>query len=474
MLVWIVNPFDPLPGESDVPLRYWALCRTLAKAGHGVVWWSSSFSHLTKTVRRQPAGPIEVGDGAAFNLRLIDTAPYRNNVGLARLRNHRQFAHRFYRDARQALDEATLPPPDRIVISLPPLGLAEAACRLRDEIQRDQPAKTGPAACEVVVDLMDAWPDTFYQLLPPGLRPCLGRWIFAPLHRRAAFAINHADKISAVGQSYLDWAKSYLPDAPSTSPGSLRPGPTSGSCDEPRPAAREAGDTQAPRMAPTPGTGKPMYLCYHGTDLERFDRQPERDREETALPELGPEPAKPILLYLGSMGRGYDLMTLIELAARWQARGQFPYQLHLAGTGPLEPALRQAAEQKGLLPEGRVRFHGLLNRADATRLLLEAELALVPNRPASLVACPYKAAEYAAAGLPLISCLGGELGGLIRHFEAGTEYKEGDVESLDTALKKYSQDPDLLQTHGQNSRRMAATLFDRSKTYPGFAEFILS
>jgi hypothetical protein len=29
-IIWIINPFDQLPNESDVPLRDWALCRTFA------------------------------------------------------------------------------------------------------------------------------------------------------------------------------------------------------------------------------------------------------------------------------------------------------------------------------------------------------------------------------------------------------------------------------------------------------------
>lgn len=51
-VIWVVNPFDQLPNETDVPLRYWTLCRVLADQGHEVIWWSSDFSHLTKTIRQ--------------------------------------------------------------------------------------------------------------------------------------------------------------------------------------------------------------------------------------------------------------------------------------------------------------------------------------------------------------------------------------------------------------------------------------
>jgi hypothetical protein len=97
----------------------------------------------------------------------------------------------------------------------------------------------------------------------------------------------------------------------------------------------------------------------------------------------------------------------------------------------------------------------------------------VPNRPGSLVACPNKACEYSAAGSPMLSCLGGELGALLKTWDAGTEYNEGDVDSLDTAFQKYSTDPDVLKQQSLNARKMAEALFDRKETFSELTEFIL-
>ena len=97
----------------------------------------------------------------------------------------------------------------------------------------------------------------------------------------------------------------------------------------------------------------------------------------------------------------------------------------------------------------------------------------MPNRPDSLVACPYKAGEYAAAGLPMLSCLGGELGDLLKQWGAGSEYNEGDAASLQAAFEKYSTDVDLLKQQGLNARNMAEGLFDRERSYAALAAFIL-
>ena len=46
--IWIINPFDPLPNESDIPLRFWSLSKVLAKQGYKVTWWSSIFHIIIK------------------------------------------------------------------------------------------------------------------------------------------------------------------------------------------------------------------------------------------------------------------------------------------------------------------------------------------------------------------------------------------------------------------------------------------
>ena len=205
------------------------------------------------------------------------------------------------------------------------------------------------------------------------------------------------------------------------------------------------------------------------------------------------------------MGSGYDLETIIEVAARWKAEDIFPFQIHFAGDGPQREALEARCAALGLLADEtsgcqelgtknqeqttnnkqhspfnaarsavpRIVFHGHLGKIPITALLESSDLALVPNRPDSLVACPYKAGEYAAAGLPMLSCLGGELGDLLKQWGAGSEYNEGDAASLQAAFKNTSNDPDLLEHQGLNARKMAEGLFDRERSYAALAAFII-
>ena len=417
------------------------------------------------------------------------------------------------------LHRGELKAPDRIVVSLPPLGVAEQAFRIRDHVNNrsaqlqqanqlrentEQQTKrslkrraTAPPhqpsiishppsqqSCQVIVDIMDAWPETFYQIIPTPLRKALGPILLAPLHRSAKRAYHGADKISAVGQSYLNLAAHYLKQ---------RTGDRGQKTDQSRScvlqsqhlgaeATRETTakarryDHQAHQQSSThhsslstshSSTAKPMMLCYHGTDLSRFPPPPQS--VITHSPSLN-TPLRAV--YLGAMGSGYDLQTLIDVAARWKAEGQFPWQIHFAGTG--SQANQLMANGKSLIADKRIIFHGHIGREAITKLLLSAHLALVPNRPGSLVACPYKAGEYAAAGLPMLSCLGGELKQLLTQWDAGSEYKEGDAASLQAAFKSYSTDPEVLKQQSLKARKMAEALFDRETSYQELAGFILS
>jgi len=53
MLIWIVNPFDPLPGEFFKPGRYATLADILIRNGYKVTWWSSNFFHATKLIEKK-------------------------------------------------------------------------------------------------------------------------------------------------------------------------------------------------------------------------------------------------------------------------------------------------------------------------------------------------------------------------------------------------------------------------------------
>lgn len=269
--------------------------------------------------------------------------------------------------------------PDVIIASTPPLNLCSAALRF---------AKCHNAL--FVADIMDAWPETFERIVP--------KWMLYPMRCIARRIYTQADAVSAVASRYIDLAKSY-------------------------------------------GATAPVKLSYHGIDL-RDEGCGMRDEVESPsskfkfkkgsnISALQLETPTLRLAYIGSLGASYDLETAIE-AVREMPNAA----LDIAGSGPKEAALRKMAADCE-----RICFHGYLPDAEMKALLQRCDIGLVPMFPDSCVGVPYKLADYAAAGLRVVECLGGETRALVECFHAGAHYEPCNVQSLVAAL---SQPPDAV------------------------------
>ena len=401
MNVWINNPFDNLPGEGRRPQRYALLCRALVKAGHTVTWWSSDFSHALKKPRQLPA-VYDAPEG--YSVRLIPTRPYEDNIGIRRAWSHRRYAKLWYEMAEEAVASGALPKPDLVLTSWPPIETAAVARQFRREW-----------GCKCVVDIMDAWPENFYRLLPVSrwAKDLVGRIVFAPLHRAARKAYSKADAVSAVGLTYLNLAVRY-------------------------------------------GCHAPRHLCYHG--ITRMNNGATRYNLDES------EPLR--IIYVGNMGRSYDLQTVVR-AVRALAEAGESIRLDLAGTGPKEALLRR--EAKGC---EAIRFYGYLSNEDMQQLLADSDVAVVPMFPDSFVAVPYKLADYTAAGLPMICCLTGETQGLIKRYRAGTQYLAGNVGDLMRVLKGYLHQRSRITQESLASARIARENFMMDAIYPEFVHFL--
>lgn len=191
MTVWIQNPFDSLPLEGFRKQRYWLMAEAFVAAGHDVTYFTSDFSHVTKR-------PRKLAEGATGGIRLVllRTRPYRKNVSLARVLSHRAYAREWERVA--------VGRPDVIISSMPTLSAAEVAVRLGRRL-----------GARVVLDVQDAWPETFERLAPRGLR-LLARLLLWPLRCKARRLYRTADRVTGVCDAYRhltgrdDYYRAYL------------------------------------------------------------------------------------------------------------------------------------------------------------------------------------------------------------------------------------------------------------------------
>ena len=327
-----------------------------------------------------------------FRLTLVPTKPYPANVCLRRVRSHRALARAWRQMAETATER-----PDVVIASLPPLSLAAAALAFSRKI-----------GARFVADVQDAWPETFYRVAPA--------WLFAPLRAVARRIYRAADAVTAVAARYLDLARSY-------------------------------------------GATAPTHLCHLGIDLdESLKAKGERSAHPSPIHPspftLHPSPFT--LLYLGAMGKSYDLETVVDAVKEMEDA-----ELDLAGTGPKEAALRARAAD---CP--RIRFHGYLKDAALQALLARADAGVIPMFPDSCVGVPNKLADYAAAGLRVVNSLPGETADIVSRFAAGAFYVAGDAQSFKDAVSSLRRPaPDFAPDAFRD-------LFDARRLYAGYVDFI--
>jgi len=407
--IWIINPFDDIPGEGLPPIRYWTLSRTLASRGHNVIWWSANWSHRRKSVRTPPT---DVTQAEGFGVQLVPVRPYTRNVSLARIASHRDFGRQLEQQANELVASGAIARPDVILASLPPLDSPESAIRLARKY-----------GARFIVDIMDLWPETFERLLPgpDWMRRLASPLLLGRMRARRAAIVAAANGISAATHSYLD-----------TTLGHSRP-------------------------------DLPRHVCYLGADVQR-GQEPDRGQDAACG---ATEPLE--CVYAGTLEIGQDLHTLIE-AARLLACGPTAVRLHVAGTGTLETTLREAAAT--ISGSCQLLVHGLLARPEYQQLLGRCAAGLVLVKPESCVAVPYKACDYAAAGLALVNSLPGELQQLVETHAAGVAYAAGDANSLATTIRRLADDRTTLAAMRHGALRLAEAAFDRRHTYPLFAEWI--
>ena len=260
MTVWIQNPFDNLPSEGYRKQRYWLMCEAFARAGWKVVFWTSDFSHARKAKRDARS---EMEDGG-IEVRMIPTLPYPKNVCLTRIQSHRAYAREWL---RLALDNRTIEQsnnPALIITSTPTLSAAAAALTIGRAL-----------GSKVVVDVMDAWPETFERLAPKGLR-----WLIKPflvgMYRTARRIYREADLVTGVCERYrkLTGREDY-------------------------------------------------YLAYHGIELKREEGRGKREEGWFAG-----STRKIWLVYAGNLGKTYDLATVVKAV-----EANVDFELDVAGFG---------------------------------------------------------------------------------------------------------------------------------------------
>lgn len=400
MRVWLITVGEPLLTDAGAPrmLRTGILASRMHRRGIDVTWWTSAFDHQRKVLRvGVPAsGPSPEG----YRLELLAGAPYASNVSLARIRNHRQTAAQF------ALRAVHSPRPDVILCSYPTIELCQAAIAYGRE-----------QGVPVILDLRDLWPDIFLNLIPAGLQP-IGRLVLAGMLRASRQVCSGATAIFGITEAFVEW-------------GLKRAGRPRNRWDLAVPLAYED-------KVPTDAT----------LDHARLEWDKSGVRADTFN-----------LCFFGTMGRQFDIPTVLEAARRLQGG---PVRFVLCGIGDSFAEYRAAASR---LPN--VFMPGWVDAAAIRALMERSAAGLAPYHceTSFTMSIPNKAVEYMAGGLPLLSSLRGELGRLLSEAACGLTWTEGDAGSLVACIDRLRNNPDLRRQMGENSLLVYRTRFTAEIVY---------
>lgn len=157
------------------------------------------------------------------------------------------------------------------------------------------------------------------------------------------------------------------------------------------------------------------------------------------LPENFPGPERFRIVFAGNMGKAQGLDTVLEAAARLQAR-ESRVTFVLVGGGIEVDRLKRQAIERGL---ENVRFLRPVPMSEVGALLRAADALLVHLRkdPLFEITIPSKTQAYMAIGRPLLLAVAGDAAQLVRDSGSGVVVEPGDPETIAIAADELARMP---------------------------------
>lgn len=262
----------------------------------------------------------------------------------------------------------------------------------------------------IIIDIQDLWPEAFKMVFNPLI---LGDIIYYPMKKVADYIYDHANTVISVSETYCNRAKK----------------------------------TNVQQRISLP--------VYIGTSFNKFDKI-------LPLQCIGKKDVK-YLIYVGTLGHSYDLKCAIdayEIVKQNKQIGQVKFLV--LGDGPLEEEFKMYASNKDL----DVDFKGRLDYEEVVSYLKISHIALNPINGKSVASIINKHADYAAAGLPVLSTQDSqEYKKLLETYNAGFNCGSGDYIQIAKYIIYLFSNPQKRSVMAKNSRKLGEELFNRDKTY---------
>lgn len=277
----------------------------------------------------------------------------------------------------------------------------------------------------VIVDLRDLNPDVFVSPFHGFLRTAVSIGI-APLRMMLGNALKHADGLVGTTEPYLNWGLAY--------------------------AKRIKGRNDRVFYVSYPDNGV-------ATNLSENSRWKEFENKSGI-----------ICCFFGQFGQLVDFDTLIEAAALCQER-RLDVQFLLCGKGELLEHYQNVIEEKGLK---NITLPGWVNQTDIADIGYLSDIGLMAYKKNDNfdMQMPNKFSESLSLGLAIMLQPTGVMLDVISKNECGIHYEN--ASELYEALKKLSENRELLNQMKKNSRSLFEREFAVNNVYKEYGHYIIS
>lgn len=187
MHIWMIKANEPMPivNENQRLFRMGLLNRELAKRGHNITWFGTTFDHFTKKQLYNKDTVIQVQEN--YKLNILWSPSYKKNISIRRIINHK------YLGLKLKKEMGKLEKPDLIYVSFPTIDLAEQAIKYGEKNK-----------VPVIVDIRDLWPDTFEQNLK-GILKVVAYPYIKLMEKKTKRIMKKAYALNAISPKMLEW-----------------------------------------------------------------------------------------------------------------------------------------------------------------------------------------------------------------------------------------------------------------------------
>ena len=415
MNIWIFQTGEPLQIDEGQmrPMRAMNLTDQLLAQNCRVRVWSSSFFHQRKRHRSRAFETIELS--SELHICLVPSRGYKKNISFKRFIDHKELGKNLQSELSNTTAEDM---PDAVFIGFPPIEFAYVAAQFC--VQHNIP---------YILDVKDMWPEYFLEKIPTPLH-FIARQLLKKLFVMSQYTIDNANAFSTISQSYLRWL--------------LRKGRR-----DVRPLDIIAPTTSAPDKIRHLEKHKHM-ACWGDFGLS-----------------LGEDS---VIFYAGTINATLDINVISEAAMILEGECS-RLKFVVCGDGPLKGELQRQCE--GL---SNVICTGWVSHDMLQVLAEDATASLVPyyNSPAMSTGIPNKFSDAMGWGIPVISCLTGDVQDMIVQHNVGQYYEEGNVRQLKDCCRSYYENEPILLQHKKNARKLYQEQFEFKKVYHNLANAIIS